>query len=142
MVYVPPKNIRPTKQVIVVRSDLGMVVGKEDAQCCHGAMAFLTRQLIGKSPNKDGYFLVKIDAPALHWINTSFKKVVLAAPSEQVLLAVKDAAKRARLHVDTVVDAGLTQFDGPTLTCISIGPDYEDRIDPITKDGGFGLKLR
>ena len=141
MVYVPPKDARSTKQVIVVRSDLGMVVGKEGSQVAHAAMAFLTRQLVGKMPDT-GSLSIKIDCPALHWINTSFKKVVLAAPSEDVLLQVRAAAVAVELHVDTIVDSGLTQFDKPTLTCIAIGPDYEDKIDPITKDGEFGLKLR
>jgi PTH2 family peptidyl-tRNA hydrolase len=34
-----------------------------------------------------------------------------------------------------VQDAGLTEFGGvPTYTAVAIGPDYDDRIDPVTGD--------
>ena len=132
MVYVPPKDARPAKQAIVVRSDLGMVIGKEDAQCGHAAAAFLTHRLTGRVSGTQSLSL-RLSNAELHWINTSRTKIVLVANSAEELLAIKTAAEKSKLVVHAVVDAGKTQFKGqPTLTCIAIGPDYVDRIDPIT----------
>ncbi len=36
-----------------------------------------------------------------------------------------------------VIDAGATEFAGPTTTALAIGPDYDELIDPIT--GGLEL---
>lgn len=37
--------------------------------------------------------------------------------------------------VHLITDGGLTEFGGvPTRTCLGIGPDYDDRIDPVTGD--------
>jgi PTH2 family peptidyl-tRNA hydrolase len=34
-----------------------------------------------------------------------------------------------------ITDRGLTEFGGtPTRTCLAVGPDYDDRIDPVTGD--------
>jgi PTH2 family peptidyl-tRNA hydrolase len=39
------------------------------------------------------------------------------------------------VNAKLIVDAGLTEFGGiPTVTCIAIGPDYPEKIDPITKN--------
>ena len=55
--------------------------------------------------------------------------------SEQELLAVYARALRAGLVVHLITDGGLTEFGGvPTRTCLGIGPDYDDRIDPVTGD--------
>ena len=36
---------------------------------------------------------------------------------------------------DLITDGGLTEFGGvPTRTCLGIGPDYDDRIGPVTGD--------
>jgi peptidyl-tRNA hydrolase, PTH2 family len=49
------------------------------------------------------------------------------------LLGVVQAAKDAGVLVQLVVDAGKTEFHGvPTPTCCAVGPDYPERIDPIT----------
>lgn len=44
------------------------------------------------------------------------------------------AAEVAGLVVNLITDNGTTEFGGiPTKTCLAIGPDYKERIDPITK---------
>ncbi len=132
MVYVPPKDAGETKQVIVVRSDLKMGIGKEDAQVGHAARAFVTSRLRGKMSGT-GSLSIKLSEAELHWINMSFKTVILVAHSKEELLEIKANAEKAGLVVHAITDSGKTQFKNqPTLTCIGIGPDYESKLDPIT----------
>jgi hypothetical protein len=50
--------------------------------------------------------------------------------SEQIITKAIEAG----LMVSMITDAGLTEFNGVhTKTCIAIGPDWSDEIDPITK---------
>lgn len=132
----------PTKQVIVVRSDLkSMTVGKEDAQVGHAVAAFFCSQLKGIDINEDGLYTVSLPKAVIDWVSQSYKKVVLVAHNEAELLAVRDRAVELGLEVHTIVDSGLTCFNEPTLTCISIGPDYDKLIDQVTKTE-FQLRLR
>ena len=110
------------KQVIVVRQDLNMRVGKIAAQSAHAAMLFL------------------VDRPARElndleqaWLARGMTKICLRVESDVELLDVMAAARAAGLTVHSVTDAGRTAFDGvPTLTCCAIGPNEADRIDRIT----------
>lgn len=124
-----------TKQVIVIRKDLGMRRGKECAQSAHASMAFLTRKL--KFDHSDGngnaYHMVPIKEAAVVWMQTSFKKVCLQVASEADLLAIDAKARENGLETHLVIDSGLTEFDGiPTPTCVAIGPDFSDKIDVVT----------
>jgi PTH2 family peptidyl-tRNA hydrolase len=61
--------------------------------------------------------------------------VTVKVGSEPELMAVYEQAQRAGLVVHLITDGGLTEFGGvPTRTCLGIGPDYDDRIDPVTGD--------
>ena len=63
----------------------------------------------------------------------SFAKVVVKVNDLAELLQIRDNAKNAGLEVHLIVDSGRTEFHGEsTPTCIAIGPDYSDKIDPIT----------
>jgi PTH2 family peptidyl-tRNA hydrolase len=131
---------RDTKQVIVVRSDLKMGRGKEDAQVAHASGAFMSRQIQSQiRSGKTSRFSVYLSKAEVRWVASSYAKVVLVAHSKEELLEIKKNALTAGLVVHEIVDSGRTQFKGePTLTCIAIGPDYTDKIDPITGD----LKMR
>jgi PTH2 family peptidyl-tRNA hydrolase len=124
---------KETKQAIVVRSDLKMVRGKEDAQVAHASGAFVFRQLreqIAAGKTELRVFLTQAERD---WIMDSYAKVVLVAHSEEELAEIKRNAEQAGVSVHEIIDAGRTQFDGvPTRTCIAIGPDYVNRIDPVT----------
>ena len=53
--------------------------------------------------------------------------------SEEELMAVHDKAVAAGLVVHLITDSGKTEFHGvPTRTCLAIGPDEADKIDPVT----------
>ena len=116
------------KQVIVMRNDLGMRKGKMIAQGAHASIAFLTRRIQRqKTP--------KFSKPEQEWLDTNFAKVCVRANSEEELLDIYQKAKDAMLEVHLVTDSGKTEFHGePTKTCLAIGPDYSEKIDPITGD--------
>ena len=124
-----------TKQVIVIRKDLKMRRGKEVAQGCHSSMAFLTKRLgISEMWEHGTVFEIAVTAVEREWLDNSFRKVTLQVDSEDELMKVYEAAQTAGLTVHLVEDAGLTEFDHiKTKTCLAIGPDYDYKIDPITK---------
>jgi PTH2 family peptidyl-tRNA hydrolase len=121
--------MRDTKMVIVVLKSLGMNKGKIAAQCSHAAQYFMFDQMtwLGHTAS------IKFSTVQAEWIRSSHAKVVLGAKDELEFQAVVEAARRAGVSVHTVTDAGRTKFHGvPTVTCCAIGPDYVDRLDPIT----------
>ena len=109
--------------------------GKEIAQGAHASTAWLADRVIqGLSPNGT------VDHVALSpaertWLDTSFRKVTVKVGSEEELMAVYRTAVKAGLVVHLVTDRGLTEFGGiPTRTCLAVGPDYDDLVDPVTGD--------
>lgn len=121
---------RSTKQVIVIRKDLNMRRGKEIAQGSHAAMAWLAQRVEHSDWGAGSLHLTQAQKD---WIEGSHAKVTLQVSSEQELLEVYHSALNAGLEAILITDAGLTEFDGvPTNTCLAIGPDYCDAIDPVT----------
>ncbi len=128
-------EIRPTKQVIVIRRDLRMRRGKEIAQGAHAASAWLAELVIHQMATDGAARPVPLSEAQRTWLSTSFRKVTVKVTSEDELMAVYDKAREAGLLVNLITDRGLTEFGGvPTRTCLAIGPDYDDLIDPITGD--------
>lgn len=121
------KEIRDTKQAIIIRRDLKCRHGKEIAQGSHASMAFLTKQLMNGSDK------VILSEEARLWMAHSFTKVCLKVNSEEELLKVYQNALDAGLAAHIITDAGRTEFAGvPTKTCVAIGPNYSEDIDKIT----------
>ena len=144
------------KQIIVIRTDLGMRRGKEAAQCCHASMAFITRQI---QEHLSQWYALSSSARSLYikpdkhqvdlkwyeedWLMGIFTKIVLAAKDEAELMEVKRLAEEAGLKVHLVIDSGMTEIPPNTATCLAIGPDLAERIDAITgPNGAHPLKLR
>jgi PTH2 family peptidyl-tRNA hydrolase len=80
----------PTKQTIIVRSDLKMRRGKEIAQGSHASMAWLTSQLrcypngwISRVLRYFGLYQLKITPEQQSWLDHSFTKICLKCDSEQ-----------------------------------------------------------
>lgn len=123
-----------TKQVIVIRDDLKMRRGKQIAQGAHAAIMWLTLRLRGDRYDRlvlSGAFTEAEEA----WLKGNSRKITVRVKSEEALLEIQRRAEDAGLVVHLVTDAGLTEFGGvPTRTALAIGPDYDDRIDPVTKD--------
>jgi PTH2 family peptidyl-tRNA hydrolase len=130
------------KQVIVMRTDLGMGPGKIAAQAGHASCAFLSRILDDcsgmdrlKFQDKTYYSYegVYLTEPAHEWMTGRFTKVCLAVDSEEELLAVHQKALDLGLESHLITDSGLTVFEGvPTRTCCGIGPDLPERINKVT----------
>lgn len=108
------------KQYIIMRKDLKMRRGKEIAQGSHASMLFLLRSN-------------KRSKAEQHWLDNRITKVCLQVNSEEELLEIHQKAIDAGLVSHIVRDAGLTEFDGvPTYTCLAIGPEEVEKVNPIT----------
>jgi len=117
------------KQVIVIRTDTEMRKGKMCGQVAHAAIS-----AFWKSVN---HSQSEIRKNALSWLGDIQTKVVCKIGSEKELESVAKSAEAVGLVVARIRDAGHTQLDPGTFTCIGIGPDTAERLDPITR----GLKL-
>lgn len=122
------------KQIIVIRSDLknkdGQKIrtGKIISQACHASISFLTRRI---QASQNGP--IKLSRAEQHWTMNGFTKICVRVDNENELLTIHKKALAAGLQSHLITDAGKTEFDGvPTNTCLAIGPDYSEFIDPIT----------
>lgn len=131
---------RYAKQVIVMRTDLGMRKGKMIAQGAHASVAWLsnglTRVHVAPGPHREpGWTTANITLNQAEdaWLTGDFTKVCVRVDSEEELFAVEKAAIYAHIQCNLITDAGKTEFHGvPTVTCLAIGPDWADVIDEIT----------
>ncbi len=120
-----------TKQVIVMRKDLGMRKGKMIAQGAHASMAFLTKDNLSLI-NYNLYQSV-ISTVEREWLESSFTKVCVSVNSLNELFDIQSAAFEAKIKCHVITDSGKTEFDSvPTITCLALGPDYSEKIDKIT----------
>jgi len=109
------------KQVIVVRTDLDMGKGKIAAQVGHACV--LGAEHVRKS-NPEWF--------SVWW--TGQEKIVLKVANLKELEQVKQDAIEFDVPWSEVTDAGHTQIAPGTITCISVGPALEEKIDKITGD--------
>jgi PTH2 family peptidyl-tRNA hydrolase len=115
-----------TKQIIVIRKDLKMRRGKEVAQSCHASLAFLSKKYMNNIPLTDA---------EKEWLDNSYAKICLVVNSEEELIEIHQNALDAGLESNLIIDSGKTEFHGVlTKTCVAIGPDYCEKIDPITSN--------
>lgn len=123
---------RVAKQVIVLRKDLNMRKGKMVSQGAHASMKAILDWSIYEG---NGLLTELPKGSALEsWLNGLFTKICVSVDSEEELVDLYNKAMKAGLMVSMITDAGLTEFNGVhTKTCIAIGPDWSDEIDPITK---------
>ncbi|MBU0761979.1 MAG: peptidyl-tRNA hydrolase Pth2 [Candidatus Altiarchaeota archaeon] len=103
------------KQVIVVRSDLKMGKGKIAAQAGHAAVSAAEKSQYKKE-----------------WLGQGQKKTVLKVDSEAELIRILQEAKDRGLPVCMIEDAGHTQLEPGTRTCVGIGPAPADELDRLT----------
>lgn len=125
-------NTAKTKQVIILRKDIKMDAGKLAAQSAHASLGVLLNKNKSSERNK---VLIDLSNEEIEWFNDRFTKIVLEVNSEKELLDLYDEAKKRKLNTVKIIDKGYTQFNlKETLTAISIGPNYNEKIDEITKD--------
>jgi len=110
------------KQIIILRTDLGMGTGKKCAQACH---ASVSSSNITRRRNKRLW---------KNWLNTGQKKVVLKVNTLEQLEKIHRQVERAQLPNHLIKDMGLTQLSPGTITALGIGPAEADEVDKITGD--------
>lgn len=124
------------KQVIIARKDLKMPPGKLAAQVAHASLgAFLNAGLQSSGGGIYGKITVQLDYIMNQWLNKEFTKICLMVNSEEELLELYKKvgeAKEEKWPCALITDAGRTVFKEPTITCLAIGPCYEEDIDKIT----------
>ena len=108
------------KQVIVVRKDLRMGIGKIASQVGHAAVLGVERC---RRYNK---------LWLRNWFNEGQPKIVVKVNSFEELLKVQTDAEKLMMPLVIVQDRGLTQIPTGTVTCIGIGPAPSDIIDKVT----------
>ena len=107
------------KQVIVVNAALGLPPGKMASQVAHAAV---------------GAFLRAHRREQVAWLEAGMPKVVVRCASETELLDILRRAEAAGLASMLVRDAGRTVVQAGTATCVGVGPDAPENIDPITRE--------
>jgi len=108
------------KQVILIRTDLKMGIGKKCAQSCHASVSSAD---IVRVKNKDAW---------KKWKNAGQKKVVLKVSSTDDLSEIILKLGKAEIIYFLVKDAGLTQLSPGTTTALGIGPALSTTLDKIT----------
>jgi PTH2 family peptidyl-tRNA hydrolase len=108
------------KQVIAVRTDLGMSRGKMAVQVAHGSLsasenARVSHQEVWRA-----------------WYREGQKKVAVKVASEEELLELRRVAINHRLPHALIRDAGMTELPPGTITVLGIGPARTEDIDKVT----------
>lgn len=120
------------KQVIVMRTDLNMRKGKMIAQGAHAALGCLVGEDISVERLSLRSGMMAMPQAVNDWLWGGMKKICVRADSEEELLEIHAEAKRCGLPSFLVTDAGHTEFNGPTNTCIAIGPAEDAEVDLVT----------
>jgi len=105
------------KQVIILRKDIKMSLGKQISQACHASIASFLKSDINEQKK---------------WLDEGMKKVVLKVSNEKELKEFYKLVKKEKLPCELIVDAGLTQIKPGTITALGIGPANDKKIDKIT----------
>lgn len=121
------------KQIIAVRTDLQMDIGKAIAQALHASLGSVISAM-DKNDNLVWTLDLNKDLAMQSWLLGKFVKIAVAVKSEAKLLALHQKALDANLRSVLIQDAGRTVFNGvPTYTCLAIGPHFAEDVDPVTK---------
>lgn len=106
---------------IVVRTDLNMSRGKIAAQVGHAAVSCYNQSSVRTLFNRN-------DKRGEDWYKNNQVKIVLAVNSLEEIEAIYERAEQIigppKLLTSLIFDAGTTEIDKGTLTCLGIGPDW------------------
>lgn len=129
------QQVKPRpKQVIVMRTDLGMRKGKMMAQAAHASMMFLLPTL-GIETIHGRHITNGADLPQeqYEWLTGEYAKICVGIGSEEEMISLLKTAQNQSLTVHMVTDNGHTEFGGvKTNTCICIGPHYPEVFVGLT----------
>ena len=108
------------KMVIAVRTDLNLSKGKTAVQVAHAAVS------CALSCKKQHPIRFR------KWYAEGQKKVVVKVKALRDLYELKAQAEAAGLTTALISDAGLTEIEPGTVTCLGIGPASNESVDAIT----------
>jgi PTH2 family peptidyl-tRNA hydrolase len=108
------------KMCVVIRTDLGMSVGKMIAQACHAAVEASEE---AKRVNHSAW---------RRWRDEGAKKVALEAEGEDELRELAERAEGLGIAAAIIEDRGLTEVPPGTVTALGLGPDLSSRLDKVT----------
>lgn len=115
-------GIKSYKMVLVVRSDLKMNAGKTAIQCSHASIELFKQALEQKSST------LKL------WGLFGQPKIVLKAPSEEILMQIHEDAKKRKINTSLIYDSdSKIQTQGDIVTVCGIGPHIGEDVDILTK---------
>ncbi|MCS7098023.1 MAG: peptidyl-tRNA hydrolase Pth2 [Candidatus Methanomethyliaceae archaeon] len=107
------------KQVVIVRNDIKMGKGKIAAQVAHAALASYM-EAIKRRPNW-----------VEEWLMEGQRKIILKINSLEELLEIKKRVEKEGFPNSLITDAGLTELEPGTITCLGIGPAPSEELDKI-----------
>ncbi|MFW9789363.1 MAG: peptidyl-tRNA hydrolase Pth2 [Candidatus Thorarchaeota archaeon] len=110
------------KQVIAVRTDLGMSRGKIAVQVAHGSVSSAEQARVFKQDIWKA------------WLREGQKKVAVKVNSEEELIELQRQAVSHSLPNALIRDAGLTELPPGTITVLGIGPAQAEIIDEVTSE--------
>jgi PTH2 family peptidyl-tRNA hydrolase len=113
------------KVVVLVRQDVKMSKGKTAAQACHAAVSCAI-QAYRKHPSQFS-----------EWDSWGQKVVCLKVPNKEELFQYKAIADAQGIISAVVADAGRTEVDPGTVTCMGLGPEKQSVLDKITGELGM-----
>jgi peptidyl-tRNA hydrolase, PTH2 family len=120
------EECRKYKMVICYRKDLKMGKGKLAAQVAHAA----TNCALQARKQKRQIFK--------NWLSSGQRKVVVKVENKAELYRIQAQAQESGLVCSLIIDAGLTQIEPGTPTCIGVGPDREETVDALTANYPLG----
>ena len=119
------------KQMLVLRKDLNMRKGKMIAQGAHASMAAILNWM--DQGHGHGHAILSPDDRVKIWLSSPFTKICVSVDSEEELLDIYQKALNASMLCSLIKDDGTTEFKGiPTNTAVAVGPDTDEKLDPIT----------
>ena len=113
---------QPTKQVVLVRQDLGMGVGKVAAQVAHASLGAY------KAAARRSDCAEALAA----WEASGEATIVLKVDDHEQLEQLLNQADALGLVSSRIADAGRTEVAPGTVTVGAIGPALSSRIDEVT----------
>jgi peptidyl-tRNA hydrolase len=121
------------KLAVIVRKDLKMTAGKIAAQVAHATLRAARTAAAGGKRGKEALAAWRAHGEPI---------IVLSIDDLPELERVEAAAAAAGLTVERVRDAGRTQVEPGTPTCVALGPATVALIDAVTgPEGTIPLRL-
>lgn len=120
--------MKQVRQVIIMRTDLDMPIGKMIAQGAHASEG-ATLQISKRLQVMD----MELWENMQDWNTNGKTKIVVGIDSEEKLLNLIEKARENFINVYSVIDNAKTHFTEPTLTCACLGIDTKENLDKVTK---------